>query len=99
MSERNELERLQHDIERHVAIAAEQATELARLRAEVERLTDERTRATAALREAFGEELWRLGHPAYVVVHLREEFEKALEDYQKRERRFGDTCAASGVKA
>lgn len=78
MSERNELERLQHDIERHVAIAAEQATELARLRAEVERLTDERTRATAALREAFGEELWRLGHPAYVVVHLREEFEKAM---------------------
>lgn len=42
MSERDELERLQHDIERHVAIAAEQATELARLRAEVERLTAER---------------------------------------------------------
>ena len=25
---------------------------------------------------AFGPELWQLGHPAYVVVHLREEIEK-----------------------
>lgn len=46
------------------------------LRAEVARLTDEHKRGTAALRVAFGEELWRLGHPAYVVVHLREELEK-----------------------
>lgn len=56
--------------------SAELEAEIARLCAEVERLTDERARGTAALRAAFGEELWRLGHPAYVVVHLREELAK-----------------------
>lgn len=50
--------------------------ELGEARAEITRLTAERERGTAALRVAFGEELWRLGHPAYVVVHLREELEK-----------------------
>ena len=44
--------------------------------AEIERLHEQMERGTAALRVAFGEELWRLGHPAYVVVHLREEIEK-----------------------
>lgn len=36
----------------------------------------ERERGTAALRAAFGEELWQLGHPAYIVAHLREEHAK-----------------------
>ena len=54
----------------------EVAMERDELRAEVARLTAERERGTAALRVAFGEELWQLGHPAYVVVHLRDEIEK-----------------------
>lgn len=54
----------------------EVAMERDELRAEVTRLTAERERGTAALRVAFGEELWQLGHPAYVVVHLRDEIEK-----------------------
>lgn len=52
------------------------ADEIERLQGEAARLTDERERGTAALRTAFGPELWQLGHPAYVVVHLREEIEK-----------------------
>jgi len=44
--------------------------------AEIERLHEQMERGTAALRTAFGPELWQLGHPAYVVVHLREEIEK-----------------------
>lgn len=54
----------------------EAADEIERLQGEAARLTDERERGTAALRTAFGPELWQLGHPAYVVVHLREEIEK-----------------------
>jgi undecaprenyl diphosphate synthase len=49
--------------------------------------------------------LWQISYAELYVTQkfwpefTREEFEKALEDYQRRERRFGDTCAASGVKA
>ncbi len=44
--------------------------------AEIERLHEQMERGAAALRVEFGEELWRLGHPAYVVVHLRDEIER-----------------------
>jgi hypothetical protein len=53
------------------------ADALERQAQEIAQLRDEREKATAALREAFGEELWNLGHPAYVVAHLREEYAKA----------------------
>lgn len=51
----------------------------------VKELEDERERGVAALREAFGPELWKLGHPAYIVVHLREESAKAIHLWKKAE--------------
>lgn len=49
---------------------------IAELEAENARLLEHQERGTAALRTAFGDELWRLGHPAYVIVHLRDELAK-----------------------
>ena len=44
--------------------------------AETERLLRDAARGTAALKAAIGDELWQLGHPAYVVAHIREEYRK-----------------------
>ena len=40
-------------------------------------------RGTDALREAFGPELWALGHPAYVVTHLRDELDKVTRLWKR----------------
>ncbi|HOW87367.1 MAG TPA: isoprenyl transferase [Candidatus Omnitrophota bacterium] len=48
--------------------------------------------------------LWQISYAELYITQkfwpefTRDEFEKALEDYKKRERRFGDTCAVSGGK-
>jgi undecaprenyl diphosphate synthase len=49
--------------------------------------------------------LWQISYAELYVTQrfwpefTRDEFEKALDEYSKRERRFGDTCAAKGMKA
>jgi len=49
--------------------------------------------------------LWQISYAELYVTQkfwpefTRDEFEKALEDYKGRERRFGDTCAVNGGKA
>ncbi|MFH0985635.1 MAG: isoprenyl transferase [Candidatus Omnitrophota bacterium] len=49
--------------------------------------------------------LWQISYAELYVTQrfwpefTRDEFEKAIDEYTKRERRFGDTCAAKGVKA
>ncbi len=49
--------------------------------------------------------LWQISYAELYVTQrfwpefTRDEFEKALDEYTKRERRFGDTCAANGEKA
>ncbi len=49
--------------------------------------------------------LWQISYAELYITQkywpefTRDEFEKALEDYRGRERRFGDTCAAPGGKA
>jgi undecaprenyl diphosphate synthase len=49
--------------------------------------------------------LWQISYAELYVTQkfwpefTRDEFEKALEDYRGRERRFGDTCAARGGKS
>ncbi|HOW59271.1 MAG TPA: isoprenyl transferase [Candidatus Omnitrophota bacterium] len=46
--------------------------------------------------------LWQISYAELYITSkfwpdfTREEFDKAIEDYQKRERRFGHTCAAGG---
>jgi undecaprenyl diphosphate synthase len=48
--------------------------------------------------------LWQISYAELYITQkfwpefTRDEFEKALEDYKKRERRFGNTCAVSGGK-
>jgi undecaprenyl diphosphate synthase len=48
--------------------------------------------------------LWQISYAELYITEkcwpefTRDEFEKALEAYKGRERRFGDTCAAAGVK-
>ena len=48
--------------------------------------------------------LWQISYAELYVTQkfwpefTRDEFEKALEDYKGRERRFGDTCAVRGGK-
>ncbi len=48
--------------------------------------------------------LWQISYAELYITQkfwpefTRDEFEKALEDYRGRERRFGDTCAANGGK-
>jgi undecaprenyl diphosphate synthase len=48
--------------------------------------------------------LWQISYAELYITQkfwpefTRDEFEKALEDYKGRERRFGDTCAVSGEK-
>jgi len=48
--------------------------------------------------------LWQISYAELYITKkfwpefTRDEFEKALEDYRGRERRFGDTCAAKGGK-
>jgi undecaprenyl diphosphate synthase len=48
--------------------------------------------------------LWQISYAELYVTSkfwpefTRDEFEKALEDYRGRERRFGDTCAVNGGK-
>lgn len=57
---------------------------------EIERLQLERKCRSAALREAFGPELWALGHPAHIALHLRQEYAKVerlwKEESVERER-------------
>ena len=49
--------------------------------------------------------LWQISYAELYITQkfwpefTRDEFEKALEDYRGRERRFGHTCAASGVNS
>lgn len=49
--------------------------------------------------------LWQISYAELYITQkcwpefTRDEFEKALEDYKGRERRFGDTCAVSGGKS
>ena len=49
--------------------------------------------------------LWQISYAELYVTQrfwpefTRDEFEKALDEYTKRERRFGDTCAVNGGKA
>ena len=49
--------------------------------------------------------LWQISYAEFYVTQkfwpefTRDEFEKALEDYRWRERRFGDTCAAKGERS
>ena len=48
--------------------------------------------------------LWQISYAELYITQkfwpefTRDEFEKALEDYKGRERRFGDTCAVNGGK-
>ena len=48
--------------------------------------------------------LWQISYAELYITQkcwpefTRDEFEKALEDYKGRERRFGDTCAVTGGK-
>jgi undecaprenyl diphosphate synthase len=48
--------------------------------------------------------LWQISYAELYITQkfwpefTRDEFEKALEEYKRRERRFGDTCAANGGK-
>jgi len=48
--------------------------------------------------------LWQISYAELYITQkfwpefTRDEFEKALEDYKGRERRFGDTCPARGPK-
>ena len=46
------------------------------LKRELAEAREAKAHGTAAMRTAFGEELWQLGHPAYIVVHLRGELAK-----------------------
>ena len=55
---------------------------------QIEHIEDNQRRATAALREAFGPELWSLGHPAYIVTHLREELAKVTNLWKRAEARL-----------
>jgi undecaprenyl diphosphate synthase len=49
--------------------------------------------------------LWQISYTELYITQkfwpefTRDEFEKALEDYRGRERRFGHTCAANGVNS
>lgn len=49
--------------------------------------------------------LWQISYAELYITQkfwpefTRDEFEKALEDYRRRERRFGHTCAASGTSS
>lgn len=75
------------------------ANEIGRLPSETDK-----DRGTAALRAAFGEELWSLGHPAYVVTHLREEHSKMERLWKEasaevdRLRRAAETTSALGPR-
>ena len=71
------------------------------LRERIRELEDDRARGTAALKAAFGDDLWQIGHPAYVVTHMREEYRKVevlwkqAESRAERLRESGDKVIES----